>query len=155
MSSAAAGWLMTSLDPHPLPVSLVQVAASLPLFLRAIPAGALADIVDRRKLLILGELAIMAAAIPLSILVAQHRVTPASLLLISFAVSSGTAIIRTGLAGCCHAARSAPGAARRHLNEFRRHQCQSRSWPCSERSSGPPAWNRGAVLDRRIQQCWG
>lgn len=92
MSAAAAAWLMTSLDPHPLSVALVQVAANLPLFLWAIPAGALADIVDRRKLLIAGECAIMAAAIPLAILVARHRVTPASLLWMSFAVSSGIAI---------------------------------------------------------------
>jgi MFS family permease len=40
---------MTSLDSPPLMVSLVQVAASLPMFLFAIPAGALADIVDRRR----------------------------------------------------------------------------------------------------------
>lgn len=93
MSSAAAGWLMTSIDPHPLLVSLVQVASSLPLFLWAIPAGALADIVDRRRLLIVGELAIMAAAIPLAILVEENRITPASLLLISFAVSSGSAVV--------------------------------------------------------------
>jgi hypothetical protein len=42
MYSAAAAWLMTTLDPHPVMVSLVQVAASLPLVLFAIPAGALA-----------------------------------------------------------------------------------------------------------------
>src|SRR5229473_633009 len=52
MQSAAAGWLMTSLDPAPFSVSLVQVASSLPMFLFALPAGALADVVDRRKLLI-------------------------------------------------------------------------------------------------------
>lgn len=40
---------MTNLDPDPLTVSLVQAAASLPMFLIAIPAGALADIVDRRR----------------------------------------------------------------------------------------------------------
>src|ERR1700739_1057648 len=40
--NAAAGWLMTSLDADPFTVSLVQVADSLPLFLFALPAGALA-----------------------------------------------------------------------------------------------------------------
>src|ERR1700688_3078109 len=59
MSSAASGWLMTSLNPDPLVVSLVQVATTLPLFLFAVPAGALADILDRRKFLIGGELAVM------------------------------------------------------------------------------------------------
>src|SRR3974390_3803973 len=52
MQNAAAGWLMTSLDPDPLMVSLVQVATSLPLFLFALAGGALADIVDRRRVLI-------------------------------------------------------------------------------------------------------
>jgi hypothetical protein len=47
MQSAAAGWLMTGLDPDPVSVSLVQVASSLPMFMFALPAGALADVVDR------------------------------------------------------------------------------------------------------------
>src|ERR1700745_1200356 len=58
MQSAAAGWLMTSLDPAPFSVSLVQVASSLPMFLFALPAGALADIVDRRKLLVITQVAV-------------------------------------------------------------------------------------------------
>jgi MFS family permease len=49
MYNAASGWLMTSLDADPLTVSLVQVASSLPMFLFALPAGALADIVDKRR----------------------------------------------------------------------------------------------------------
>ena len=52
LQNTAAGWLMTSLDPHPLTVSLVQVANSMPMFLFALAGGALADIVDRRRLLI-------------------------------------------------------------------------------------------------------
>src|SRR5580704_1521345 len=46
MYNVASGWLMTSLDPNALIVSMVQVANSLPMFLFAIPAGALADIVN-------------------------------------------------------------------------------------------------------------
>ena len=55
MYNAASGWLMTSLNPDPLIVSLVQVANTLPMFLFAVPAGALADILDKRKFLIVGE----------------------------------------------------------------------------------------------------
>jgi len=44
MYSAASGWLMTSLNPSPLLVSLVQAVTTLPMFLFALPAGALADI---------------------------------------------------------------------------------------------------------------
>src|SRR5258707_4309355 len=57
MYSAASGWLMTSLAPEPFIVSLVQVATTLPMVLLALPAGALADVVDRRRLLIATELA--------------------------------------------------------------------------------------------------
>src|SRR6266446_8920993 len=56
MYNAAAGWLMSGLDADPLMVSLVQVATSLPLLLLALPAGALADIVDRRRFLIIIEI---------------------------------------------------------------------------------------------------
>ena len=47
MYNAASGWLMVSLDANALVVSLVQVATSLPMFLFALPAGTLADIVDK------------------------------------------------------------------------------------------------------------
>ena len=60
MASVAMAWLMTSLDPSPLMVSLVSAATSLPLFLFALPAGALADIVDRRKLLIFAQFFMLA-----------------------------------------------------------------------------------------------
>src|SRR5258708_721050 len=59
MQNAASGWLMTSLDPDPFVVSLVQVSASLPMFLFALPAGALADIVDRRRLLVVIQVAVV------------------------------------------------------------------------------------------------
>ena len=55
MFDTASGWLMTSLSADPLAVSLVQVAVSLPLFLFTLPAGALADVIDSRRLLILVE----------------------------------------------------------------------------------------------------
>jgi MFS family permease len=51
MYSAASDWLMTSLSPDPLVVALVQTASTLPVFLFAMPAGALADIFDKRRFL--------------------------------------------------------------------------------------------------------
>ena len=65
MASIATAWLMTSLDPSPLMVSLVSAATNLPLFLFALPAGALADIVDRRKLLILAQIFMLALTLVL------------------------------------------------------------------------------------------
>src|SRR6201984_1359292 len=55
MYSAASGWLMTGLNPDPLIVALVQAASTLPICLLAIPAGALADIFDKRRYLLVVE----------------------------------------------------------------------------------------------------
>ena len=92
MYSAASGWLMTSLTTDPLPVSLVQVAASLPMFLFALPSGALADMVDTRRLLIMVEAGISVVAIPFAILVELGRVTPITLLVFTFLVETGAAM---------------------------------------------------------------
>ena len=88
MYTAASGWLMTGLDPDPLIVSLVQVAASLPIFLIAIPAGALADIVDRRRFLIAGEAANTVIAVIFALLVTYDLVTPGVLLVFTFLIGA-------------------------------------------------------------------
>lgn len=91
MYNAASGWLMTSLDPDPLTVSLVQVASSLPMFLFALPAGALADIVDKRRFLIGWEIALTAAAAASAFLVWLGLVNPTILLLFTFLLGAGAA----------------------------------------------------------------
>jgi predicted MFS family arabinose efflux permease len=88
MYTAASGWLMTGLNPDPLIVSLVQVAAGLPIFLIAMPAGALADIVDRRRFLIVGEAANTVVAAVFAGLVMLDLVTPGVLLVFTFLVSA-------------------------------------------------------------------
>jgi MFS family permease len=88
MYTAASGWLMTGLNPDPLIVALVQVAAGLPIFLIAIPAGALADIVDRRRFLIVGEAANTAIAALFAGLVALDLVTPGVLLMFTFLIGA-------------------------------------------------------------------
>jgi MFS family permease len=84
MYSTAAGWLMTDLSPDPFVVSLVQVAASLPMFLLAIPAGAVADIIDLRKFLLGTELAIAVVSGVFALIVSLDAATPANLLLFTF-----------------------------------------------------------------------
>src|SRR5437868_2503915 len=92
MFSAASGWLMTSLNPDPFIVSLVQVATTLPMFLFALPAGALADIVDRRKFLIGAEIVYTAISIIFAAIVWLGLVTPGNLLLFTFLVGAGGAL---------------------------------------------------------------
>ena len=53
MQDVGEAWLMTSLTPSPVLVALVETAGSLPVVLLALPAGALADVVDRHRLLLL------------------------------------------------------------------------------------------------------
>jgi MFS family permease len=84
MYSAAAGWLMTSLSPDPFIVSLVQVAVSLPMFLLAVPAGALADIIDLRKLLVGTEIAIAVVSAAFALIVSLDLATTGNLLLFTF-----------------------------------------------------------------------
>src|SRR5438105_11438467 len=96
MYSAASGWLMTNLDPSPVVVSLVQAAVSLPMVLLALPAGALADIVNRRRFLIAGELCTTAFAAGFAALVWLDLITPGRVLLFSFLVGAGAAATAPG-----------------------------------------------------------
>src|SRR5580704_7300714 len=84
MYSVASGWLMTSLNSNAFIVAMVQVANSLPMFLFAIPAGALADIVNQRRFLIVGESTITVVSIAFAALIWLHLITPVSLLFFSF-----------------------------------------------------------------------
>jgi MFS family permease len=93
MQNAAAGWLMTSLDPDPFIVSLVQVATSLPMFLFALAGGALADIVDRRRLLIAIQSTVAALVAGFGLMVWLGHVTPALLLAFSFLAGTAAALI--------------------------------------------------------------
>src|SRR5262245_63475673 len=68
MHDVGAGWLMTSLSSSPAMVALVEAADSLPVMLLALPAGALADIVDRRRLLIAVQIYLMVVTAILGLL---------------------------------------------------------------------------------------
>ena len=92
MQNTGAGWLMTTLRPNALTVSLVQAATILPVCLLALPAGALADIVDRRRFLILTQIAMLAAAALLAALTAIGAVGAWTLLALTFAIGVGTAM---------------------------------------------------------------
>jgi MFS family permease len=92
MYNAATGWLMTTLDSDPVMVSLVQAATSLPMFLFALPAGALADIIDKRRLILVLEIAITTVSVVFAYFVAVHLMTPAVLLAFMFLAAALSAI---------------------------------------------------------------
>src|SRR5215467_11141921 len=89
MQNVATGWLMTSLTSSPMWVALVQVAVSLPVLLIALPAGALADIVDRRKFLLFTQGSMVAAASVLGAMTLTRTLTPQILLVFTFLLGVG------------------------------------------------------------------
>ena len=92
MHDVGAGWLMTSLSPSPLLVALVQAATTLPMFLLALPAGAMADIVDRRKMLLTAQVLGLTAASTLAYLTFQGLTTPWVLLSATFFLGVAAAL---------------------------------------------------------------
>ncbi len=91
MQSVGAAWLMVSLGAGPMYVALVQTAATLPFFLFALPAGAIGDIVDRRKLILFTEAWMVCAAVVLAAVTLTGVITPWLLLVLTFALSAGDA----------------------------------------------------------------
>src|ERR1700689_1331346 len=89
MQNMGAGWLMTQLTTSPLMVSLVQAAAAVPVFLVVLPAGALADMVDRRRLLLFTQGWMVVASAALGVLTLLHAVNPWVLLVFTFLLGLG------------------------------------------------------------------
>lgn len=93
MNSVGAGWLMTGLSPSPLMIALVQTATTLPVFLFALPAGALPDIFNRRTVLLVTNILMLVAALGFALLVLADTVSPAPLLLFTFLLGTGAAFM--------------------------------------------------------------
>src|SRR5713101_2766276 len=92
MQNVSAAWAMTSLSPSPLMVALVQSATSLPVFVVGLPAGAVADIVDRRRLLLVTQCWMLVAAGLLAVLAFLGLMTATTLLALTFALGIGVAM---------------------------------------------------------------
>src|SRR5947209_9995144 len=83
---------MTTLTLSPLLVALMQTAISLPIFLVGLPAGALADVVDRRKLLLVTESSLLLTALALGLLTLVGTMSAWTLLALIFLMGLGTAL---------------------------------------------------------------
>ncbi len=93
MHDVGAGWLMTTLNPSPAIVVLVQAATTAPIFLFALFAGALADRVDRRRFLLLVNLVLAGITGAMAALTAAGAMTPTLLLAFTFAIGTGAALM--------------------------------------------------------------
>src|SRR3954454_6416845 len=90
--TVGAQWLMGDLGGSALQIALVQTAATLPVFLLVVPAGALGDIVDRRRLLLLSQTSMLLSAAALAVLTAAGAVTPNRLLALTALLATGQAL---------------------------------------------------------------
>ena len=91
MFNVTSGWVMTELSPSPLMVSMVQAATALPIFLFALPAGALGDLFDRRRLLLWTQMLLAAVLFLFAGLLSQDGINAWVLLLFTFLTGMGTA----------------------------------------------------------------
>ena len=95
MYDVGASWLMTSLAPNPLFVSLITTATALPIFLFALPSGILSDIFDRRSILLITCAYMFIISTMVGILTLIGLTTPTILLILTFALGAGITMIRT------------------------------------------------------------
>src|ERR1700742_3238213 len=89
MQDTAGTWLMTVLTPSPLLIALMQTAASLPVVVLGLLAGATADIFDRRRLLLFWQAWMLAAVALLSLLTFCNIISPWVLLILTFLLNVG------------------------------------------------------------------
>ena len=92
LQSVGAAWLMTTLAASAIMVALVQAVTSLPMFLLSLPAGALADVLDRRRLLLFTQSWMLMSATALGLLTIAGLTTPGLLLLFTFLLGLGAAL---------------------------------------------------------------
>ncbi len=92
MQTVSAGWMMVSLQGSPLQIGLVQTASTLPAFLLALPGGVIADLVNRRRLMMGSQAVLAGVALVTAALVASGLVAPWLLLCLTFAYGVGYAM---------------------------------------------------------------
>lgn len=93
MRDVASSWLMTDLSASPAAVALVQAAGTLPIFLLAIPAGVLTDILDRRKFLIAVQILLASVSVSLMILANTGMLSVGALIGLTFLGGIGAALM--------------------------------------------------------------
>lgn len=85
-------WLMAELTRSPLLMSLIETGSTLPMLVLSMPGGAIADIVDRRRMLLLTQTWMLMAAAAMAALSALHLVTPTLLIIMSLLLGVGAAL---------------------------------------------------------------
>lgn len=92
IQAVGASWLMTTLAPSAAMVALVQTSVALSVMLLSLPSGAVADILDRRRVMLVAQLAMLAVSVALATLTFLDRMTPWMLLSLTFLLGCGMAV---------------------------------------------------------------
>ncbi|EIM25998.1 MFS transporter [Microvirga lotononidis] len=92
MRDVSSSWLVTDLSASPAAVAMIQAAGTLPVFLFAIPAGVLSDILDRRRFLIMIQIGLGLVSSCLAVLAWTGNVTVEGLILLTFLGGTGAAL---------------------------------------------------------------
>jgi MFS family permease len=87
-----AGWLMTSLAGSSDMVALVQASNTLPIMVFSLVAGALADSVDRRRILLSAQVFMFSVSVALAVCAYMDVLGPWGLLGFTFAIGCGMAL---------------------------------------------------------------
>lgn len=92
IQSVGASWLMTSLSGSPQMIALVQASTTLPIMLLSLVAGAIADNLDRRRVMLTAQIFMLLVSALLSAFAWAGWLTPWSLLTFTFLIGCGTAL---------------------------------------------------------------
>ena len=93
IQSVGASWMMLSISESATMVALVQASVALPIVLLALAAGAIADNVDRRSMMICAQIFMLIVSIALAVCAWSSLITPWLLLLFTFLIGCGMAFI--------------------------------------------------------------
>ena len=91
IQSVGASWMMLSIAASPDMVALVQASTALPIMLLSLVAGAMADNMDRRRVMVFAQIFMLSVSLALSICAWLGLVGPWTLLLFTFAIGCGSA----------------------------------------------------------------
>lgn len=92
IQAVGASWLMTSLAPSPDMVALVQASTTLPIMLLSLPSGAIADIFDRRVIMLVAQCVMLVLSTALALIAWLGHITPWMLLTLTFLIGCGVAL---------------------------------------------------------------
>ena len=88
MQATIAAWVMATLTPSPIMVALVQAASTAPALVIGLIAGTMADLVDRRKLILINMIILALSTVALGVLTLTELINPGLLLLLTFIVGA-------------------------------------------------------------------